>query len=241
MTIWNPWRGCHRKSEGCLHCYIHKGDAKRGVDTSLIRRSDMYDLPSQRKKNGEYRVAPGSTVYVCFQSDFLIEEADAWRRECWQIMKERSDLHFIFLTKRIERFMTCIPSDWGNGYANVTVGVSVENQRRADERLSILNDLPIVHKNIILQPLISSMDIRKYLKGVELVIVGGESDNQARVLDYQWVLDIRDQCIRAGCAFEFRQCGTYFRKDGVLYKMKTKDLGWQARKAGINYDPKEER
>lgn len=241
MTIWNPWRGCHRKSEGCLHCYIHKGDAKRGVDTSLIRRSDMYDLPSQRKKNGEYRVAPGSTVYVCFQSDFLIEEADAWRRECWQIMKERSDLHFIFLTKRIERFMTCIPSDWGNGYANVTVGVSVENQRRADERLSILNDLPIVHKNIILQPMISSMDIRKYLKGVELVIVGGESDNQARVLDYQWVLDIRDQCIRAGCAFEFRQCGTYFRKDGVLYKMKTKDLGWQARKAGINYDPKEER
>lgn len=241
MTIWNPWRGCHRKSEGCLHCYIHKGDAKRGVDTSLIRRSDMYDLPSQRKKNGEYRVAPGSTVYVCFQSDFLIEEADAWRRECWQIMKERSDLHFIFLTKRIERFMTCIPSDWGNGYANVTVGVSVENQRRADERLSILNDLPIVHKNIILQPMISSMDIRKYLKGVELVIVGGESDNQARVLDYQWVLDIRDQCIRAGCAFEFRQCGTYFREDGVLYKMKTKDLGWQARKAGINYDPKEER
>lgn len=241
MTIWSPWRGCHRKSEGCLHCYIHKGDAKRGVDTSLIRRSDMYDLPSQRKKNGEYRVAPGSTVYVCFQSDFLIEEADAWRRECWQIMKERSDLHFIFLTKRIERFMTCIPSDWGNGYANVTVGVSVENQRRADERLSILNDLPIVHKNIILQPMISSMDIRKYLKGVELVIVGGESDNQARVLDYQWVLDIRDQCIRAGCAFEFRQCGTYFRKDGVLYKMKTKDLGWQARKAGINYDPKEER
>ena len=241
MTIWNPWRGCHRKSEGCLHCYIHKGDAKRGVDTSLIRRSDMYDLPSQRKKNGEYRVAPGSTVYVCFQSDFLIEEADAWRRECWQIMKERSDLHFIFLTNRIERFMTCIPSDWGNGYANVTVGVSVETQRRADERLSILNDLPIVHKNIILQPMISSMDIRKYLKGVELVIVGGESDNQARVLDYQWVLDIRDQCIRAGCAFEFRQCGTYFRKDGVLYKMKTKDLGWQARKAGINYDPKEER
>lgn len=241
MTIWNPWRGCHRKSEGCLHCYIHKGDAKRGVDTSLIRRSDKLDLPLQKKKNGEYRVAPGSTVYVCFQSDFLIEEADAWRRECWQIMKERSDLHFIFLTKRIERFMTCIPSDWGNGYANVTVGVSVENQRRADERLSILNDLPIVHKNIILQPLISSMDIRKYLKGVELVIVGGESDNQARVLDYQWVLDIRDQCIRAGCAFEFRQCGTYFRKDGVLYKMKTKDLGWQARKAGINYDPKEER
>lgn len=54
------------------------------------------------------------------------------------MIRERSDLHFIFLTKRIERFMDCIPYDWGNGYTNVTVGVSVENQKRADERLSIL-------------------------------------------------------------------------------------------------------
>ena len=136
--------------------------------------------------------------------------------------------------------MDCIPYDWGNGYTNVTVGVSVENQKRADERLSILKQLPIVHKNIILQPMISAIDLSGYLDGVELVIVGGESDQQARVLDYAWVLDVRRQCVEAKTAFTFRQCGTYFRKDDVLYHMKTKDLGWQARKAGIDYDPKEE-
>lgn len=240
MAIWNPWRGCHRKSEGCMHCYIHKGDAKRGVDTSLIRKTDKFDVPIARKKNGKYKIGSGSIVYVCFQSDFLIAEADEWRSECWDMIRERSDLHFIFLTKRIERFMDCIPYDWGNGYTNVTVGVSIENQKRADERLSILKQLPIVHKNIILQPMISAIDLSGYLDGVELVIVGGESDRQARVLDYAWVLDVRRQCVEAKTAFTFRQCGTYFRKDDVLYHMKTKDLGWQARKAGIDYDPKEE-
>ena len=175
MAIWNPWRGCHRKSEGCMHCYIHKGDAKRGVDTSLIRQTDKFDVPIARKKNGKYKIGSGSIVYVCFQSDFLIAEADEWRNECWDMIRERSDLHFIFLTKRIERFMDCIPDDWGNGYTNVTVGVSVENQKRADERLSILKQLPIVHKNIILQPMISAIDLSGYLDG------GGTGDCWRRI------------------------------------------------------------
>lgn len=239
MAIWNPWRGCQRKSEGCLHCYIHKGDAKRGVDTSRIVKSERFDAPVARKKNGEYKIKPGTFVYVCFQSDFLLERADEWRDACWNMIRERSDLHFLFLTKRIERFMDCIPQDWGTGYPNVTVGVSVENQKRADERLSILNTLPIVHKNIILQPMISAIDLTGYLHDIELVIVGGESDRQARPLDYDWVLDVRKQCVENHVAFSFRQCGTHFIKDGMMYNMKTKDLGWQAGKAGIDYDPKE--
>lgn len=54
-------------------------------------------------------------------------------------MKERSGLHFLFLTKRIERFMDCIPDDWGDGYENVTVGCTIENQDRADFRLNIFS------------------------------------------------------------------------------------------------------
>lgn len=77
--------------------------------------------------------------------------------------------------------------------------------------------------------------MEKYLDGIELVVVGGESDINARVLDYSWVLDIREQCIRKNVDFEFRQCGTYFIKDGRNYKLQTKDLCRQARSAGINY------
>lgn len=235
MPRWDPWRGCHKHSEGCTHCYIHKGDAKRGVDTDLIVKTPNFIAPVRRKKDGEYRMKPDQLVYLCFSTDFLLEDADAWRPECWAMIRERSDLRFLFLTKRIERFMDCIPSDWGDdGYDNVIVGCTVENQRAVDERLSVFATLPIKHKNIICQPLIGRVDISPYLAGVELVVVGGESDQNARPLNYDWVLDIRQQCIDQNVHFEFRQCGTYFIKDGKGYKLQVRELCSQARKANID-------
>ena len=188
MAMWNSWRGCKKCSDGCLYCYIHKGDAKRGVDTSVIEKTKDFAKPIERLKNGNYKMKSG-IVYTCFSTDFLIEEADAWRPECWKMIKERNDCTFLFLTKRIDRFMKCIPDDWGEGYENV--------------------------------------------------VVGGESDKHARPLNYDWVLDIREQCIRKNVAFEFRQCGTHFIKDGREYILQTKDLCAQARKADIDFKPKE--
>lgn len=234
MAMWNPWRGCYKYSEGCKFCYIHKGDSKRGIDTNKIIKTDNFDAPIAKTKKGEYKVKSGQTVYLCFSADFLIEEADMWRKECWAMIRERSDLHFIFLTKRIERFLQCIPNDWGEGYDNVTVGCTIENQDRADFRLSIFDDLPIKHKNIICQPLIEQIDIEKHLEGIELVVVGGESDYYARPLNYDWVLSIREQCIRKYVHFEFRQCGTHFIKDGKEYTLNVRVLCSQAKKADIN-------
>ncbi|MDR2708325.1 MAG: phage Gp37/Gp68 family protein, partial [Nitrososphaerota archaeon] len=87
---------------------------------------------------------------------------------------------------------------------NVTVGVSVETQSTADFRLRLLAELPIAHKNIICQPLLEKIDVEKYLDGVELVVVGGESGKNARFLNFDWVLDIREQCRRNNVSFEFR-------------------------------------
>ena len=206
MARWDPWRGCRRCSEGCLHCYIHKGDAKRGVGTNLIVQTKDFDKPVAQLKKGGYKMKPG-LVYVGFSADFLIEDADAWRGECWQMMKARPDCTFLFLTKRIERFAQCAPADWGSGYENVVVCCTIENQRNADKKLSVFRSLPIKHKCITAQPLIERVDLEPYLDGVELVVVGGESDREARPLDYSWVLDIRAQCIRNQVNFEFRQCG----------------------------------
>ena len=234
MTMWNPWRGCKKCSEGCLHCYIHKGDAKRGVDTGNIVKTKDFYKPTEKLKNGNYKMKPGM-VYLCFSTDFLIEEADEWRAECWSMIKERSDCTFLFLTKRIERFMECIPKDWGVGYENVVVCCTIENQKNADKKLAMFQSLPIKHKCITAQPLIEKINIEQYLRDIELVVVGGESDYYARPLDYEWVLDIREQCVRKSVNFEFRQCGTYFMKDGKQYKLQTKDLCSQARKAGIDF------
>lgn len=236
MAMWNPWRGCKKCSDGCLHCYIRKGDAKRGVDTNEIVKTKDFAKPTVRMKNGSYKMKPG-IVYTCFSTDFLIEEADSWRTECWEMIKERQDCTFLFLTKRIERFMECIPEDWNDGYDNVVVCCTIENQKNADKKLAVFQTLPIKHKCITAQPLIGSIDIERFLEGIELVVVGGESDYYARPLDYNWVLNIREQCIRKNVAFEFRQCGTHFIKDGKKYKLQTKDLCSQARKANIDFNP----
>ena len=234
MAAWNPWRGCKRCSEGCLHCYIHKGDAKRNVNTADIVRTKDFHKPIERFKNGNYKMKAG-LVYLCFSSDFLIEEADAWREECWDMIRERQDCTFLFLTKRIERFMNCIPADWGDGYDNVVVCCTVENQKNADKKLSVFDKLPIKHKCITAQPLLERIDLEKYLDGIELVVVGGESDRFARPLDYDWVLELREQCVRKNVDFEFRQCGTHFIKDGRRYTLQIKDLRSQAKRASIDY------
>lgn len=240
MGAWNPWRGCKRCSEGCLHCYIHKGDAKRNIRTSDIVRTKDFYKPVEKLKNGSYKMK-GGTIFLCFSTDFLIEEADAWRGECWSMIRERQDCNFLFLTKRIERFLECIPDDWADGYDNVIVCCTIENQKNADKRLSIFQGLPIKHKCITAQPLIERIDIRNYLDDIELVVVGGESDYCARPLDYAWVLDIREQCIQKNVNFEFRQCGTHFIKDGKQYRLQTKDLCRQARLANIDYKKQQDK
>ena len=174
-------------------------------------------------------------VYLCFSTDFLIEEADEWRNKCWQMIKKRKDCTFLFLTKRIDRFMNCIPNDWNEGYDNVVVCCTIENQKNADYKLPIFEYLPIKHKCITAQPLLEKINIEKYLDNIELVVVGGESDINARPLEFDWVLNIREQCIRKNVNFEFRQCGTYFIKDGKQYKLQTKDLIKQAKLANIDY------
>lgn len=240
MAIWNPWRGCHKKSEGCKYCYIHKGDAKRGIDTNSIVKTNQFDAPIQKYKRGEhkgeYKIKSNEMVYCCFSSDFLLEEADEWRHDCWKMIKERTDLHFVFLTKRIERFKECIPDDWCEGYENVTVGCTIENQKQADFRLSIFKQLPIQHKYIIAQPLLENINLEQYLDDIELVIVGGESDLFARPLNYDWVLSIRYQCLNQQVKFNFRQCGSHFIKDGKFYRLNKRVLMSQAQKANIDLE-----
>lgn len=234
MAMWNPWRCCKKCSDGCKNCYIHKGDLKRNIDTNEIVKTKDFNKPIEKLKNGNYKIKSG-IVYLCFSTDFLIEEADLWREECFKMIKARSDLTFLFLTKRIDRFLKCLPDDWNDGYDNVVVGCTIENQKNADYKLSIFENLPIKHRCIIAQPLLEKIDIEKYLNNIELVVVGGESDYNARPLDYDWVLNIREQCIRKKINFEFRQCGTHFIKNGKEYLLQTKDLGKQAKLANIDY------
>jgi len=236
MVIWNPWHGCHKISEGCKHCYMFRRDAKYGIDSETVRRIRSYYLPLRINPKGDYVLDTEETVYVCMTSDFFIEEADPWREETWQMMQHRDDLRYYIITKRIDRFQCSLHSSWREGYEHVTIAVTCENQRMADERLPIFLKQPIKHRQIIHEPLLGPIDIRRYLETgkIEGVICGGESGYHGRICDFDWVLDIARQCEEQDVDFCFKQTGELFRKDGTVYRVPRYLQMEQARKAGLN-------
>ncbi len=239
---WNPWHGCTKYSEGCRFCYVYRQDERYGssVESQICRKTQVFNLPIKRKRDKSYRIEPGSLVSTCFTSDFFIKDADEWRADCWKMIKERSDCRFYFFTKRIERFMECIPDDWGDGYDNVLIGCTCENQDRVDYRLPIFIKLPIKHKSIIIAPMITAVDLKNYLiDDIEEVTCSGESGIDVRPLNYDWVLAVREQCIEKNVPFLFHQTGAYFIKDGKKYHIPRKLQVPQAHKANIDFRIKE--
>lgn len=235
---WNPWHGCTKISPGCLHCYVYRRDEMCGltVSSSLCRKTGDFSLPIMKKRDGSYKITSGKTVMTCFTSDFLLSDADAWREDCWQMMRQRSDCRFCFFTKRIDRLAQCLPPDWGEGYANVTIGCTVEDQKRADDRLPLFLSLPIRDRVIVAEPLLERMDLSPYLDGrIREVSVGGESGAEARLCNYAWILDLRRQCVEKNISFCFHQTGAYFEKDGRRFRIKRSCQLSQARRAGIDF------
>lgn len=209
---WNPWHGCHKYSAGCLNCYVYRIDRLSGRDSSIVAKTADFRKPVALDRFGRYKIPAGTMVYTCFSSDFFIEEADAWRDEAWEMISARRDLHFYIVTKRISRFLQCIPADWGHGYENVTLCCTVENQTEADRRLPLFLEAPIRHREIICEPLLAPIDLERWLGGwIEKLTVGGESGEEARVCDYAWVSSLSRQCARRGVAFYFKQTGANFR------------------------------
>jgi len=235
MPTWNPWHGCHKYSEGCQHCYVYRMDAHFGRDPEQVVRTNAFDLPLRRDRQGHYKLAPGTDVFTCLTSDFFLEEADPWRAEAWAIIRQRPDVQFSIITKRVVRLPDCLPADWGDGYPNVAVGATVENQRQAEIRLPHLLAAPLQRRFVICEPLIGPVDLTPWLPGgLAYVMVGGESGGDARVCDYDWVLDLRQQCVAAGVPFVFKQTGARLRKDGRVFKIARHLQMAQARQAGID-------
>lgn len=235
QCTWNLWHGCRKISAGCANCYVYRTDARFERDASAVKKTSAFRLPIAKNRAGEYKIPSGTLVYTCFTSDLFLDAADEWREEAWEMMRTRSDLEFFIITKRIDRFSECIPDDWGEGYENVTICSTCENQETADYRLPIYLSLPIKHKQIVCSPLLGEMDITPYLDGqIEQVTVGGESGPKARLCRYEWVLSLREQCKKRRVSFWFQQTGANFEKDGRVYFIRRKFQHSQAAKAGIN-------
>lgn len=237
--MWNPWHGCHKISPGCAHCYVYRRDESVGLDSSLVHKTSAFGLPLQVKRDGSYKLPPRSLVWTCFTSDFLVEEADPWREEAWQMMRQRSDCRFFFITKRPARLAECLPADWGAGYPNVMISCTVEDQQRAEERIPVFRQIPAAWKGLACEPLLGPLELMPYLgPWLNQIAAGGESGPGARTCDYEWIVALREQCVRAGVAFSYHQTGARLRKDGRVYYIPRRLQHSQSAKAGIDWSLK---
>ena len=200
-VTWNLWCGCSKVSWGCQHCYMFRRFESVGKDPTVVRKTQNFNLPIRKLKAGSYKglykVPEGSHIYTCFSSDFFHKDADEWRDEAWSMIRERSDCTFFMITKRPERIEATLPPDWGSGWDHVTIAVTTENQWAADKRLPCYLSLPLLHRSVMVEPMLSAVNLRPYLESglIESVSVGGESGPEARPCDYAWVLDLHLQCV----------------------------------------------
>ncbi len=235
-NIWNPWHGCKKKSEGCLNCYVYYFDKANNKDTNKIYRvKTNFNYPLSKDKSGEYKLLSGTTVYTCITSDFFLKEADEWRKEAWDIIRKRQDLLFYIITKRPERILECLPHDWNDGWENVHISISIESQKRFNERAKIFNDLKIKHKGFILAPLLERISIEKYLYEMDQVTVDGENYEGSRPFDLEWAKSVREECIRHNVTFELKGVGQVFIYKGKTNYISKKQSILITKKLNMNY------
>jgi protein gp37 len=242
LNIWNPWHGCIKYSEGCEHCYMYYLDAQRERDgREIYKTKTNFNLPLKKSRNGDYKITSGTLIHVCMTSDFFLEEADKWREDVWDMIRFRKDVDFWIQTKRAERIADNLPSDWGDGWENVTLCITTENQARADERIPILLSIPAKHKAVMIAPILSAVDIKKYLEKnqIEKVLADGENYDGNRPCRYEWIKSLHDQCSSLGINFDFVGTGNYFIKDKKVYHIPKAYQRVQAQRSGLSYPPED--
>jgi protein gp37 len=177
------------------------------------------------------RTDPG-LVFTSSWTDFFLAEVDQETRgQAWDIIRNTPQNTYQILTKRIENVPDMLPDDWGRGWPQVWLGVSVENQEMADLRIPQLLSVPARMRFLSVEPLLGAVTLRyvqheglieiNALAGtvgvyrphahetskINWVIVGGESGPDARIMDPRWAIDIKDECGLEGIPFFMKQMG----------------------------------
>ena len=210
-NTWNPWQGCRKVSPGCANCYMFRDKKRYGQNPLEVKRSAKatFNLPLRWKDPAK--------VFVCSWSDFFIEDADGWRDEAWEIMRRCPQLTFQILTKRPQNIKDRLPVDWGAGYKNVWLGITVENQEMAHARLPYLLSTPSVCRFVSVEPMLGPVHMVEAVGisalnldmlgsvDIDWVICGGESGSNARKMNELWALELKHDAVGAGVPFFMKQ------------------------------------
>ena len=228
----NPVWGCTKLSPGCQNCYAEALAKRWGHDVwgpDKPRRTfgpkhwaEPLKWDRKAAKAGERR-----RVFVGSMCDIFEDHPDVAteREKLWPLIRQTPHLDYLLLTKRPERIRNDLPRDWGTGYPNVWLGVSVESAdylwRVRELRGGVgCHEFPAAVKFISYEPAIGPLDGVSLL-GIDWVIFGGESGPHHRPADVSWARDARDRCRVSGTAYFHKQSsgprpGTGIELDGEI-------------------------
>jgi protein gp37 len=188
----NFWWGCNMVSKECQGCYVDEAMTNKKLNFNVVRRTSdwgkAYSLNAEAARQEKCAL-----VFTCSYSDFFHKDADLWRPKVWQIIRECKNLIWLILTKRPERIKQCLPPDWGDGYDNVWLGVTV-GVKASYPRLEELRKVPCKLRFISIEPLLESLsDIN--LTGFSWLLVGGMSgptwaENKMQI---EWAAEIYER------------------------------------------------
>lgn len=239
----NPWVGCTKVSPACDHCYA-EGWAKRAGQPELWsgerRRTSantwVGPFKWNRKAADEGRRA---RVFCASLADVFDNQApEGWRHDLWRLIEKTPHLDWLLLTKRPQNIRKMLPNfpgtkPWGDGWDNVWLGTTAENQPEAVRRITHLLNVPARVHFLSCEPLLGPLDLSglweqcpvhdfhsgfcigpcPHRQKIAWVICGGESGPGARPMHPDWAKSLRDQCADAGVPFLFKQWGDWAPPD----------------------------
>jgi len=225
-STFSPWLGCTAVSPGCDHCYAEALDKRTGGSHWGVHASPRVMSESYWRKpvkwnrdHALFAVQHGGRRRRVF-SGSVCDWADnkgplGQRDRLWELIHSTPMLNWQLLTKRAPNIERFLPNDWGGGYPNVWLGVTVENRKHGLPRIERLRQIPAKVRFVSMEPLLEDLG-ELNLSGIHWVIVGGESGPRARPLDVAWVNRIRQQCLEQAVPFFFKQWGGMRNKGGCL-------------------------
>ena len=218
-ATWNPWMGCTKVSDGCVNCYMYREQERYGHDPSVLRRSKTtFKDPLKWKEP--------CTIFVCSWSDFFHKDVPTeWRKDAMEIMYQAPQHTYLLLTKRPGNVRLMLRDEFWKVNPHVWLGVTAENQVMADLRIPTLLQIPAAKHFVSVEPMLGPVDIFQVndligfgkegvVGSIDWMIAGGESGPDFRVMEEEWAIDLRDQCVAAEVPFFFKQhSGLHPKKD----------------------------
>lgn len=215
----NPWTGCTKISPGCDHCYAEgwskrSGHVKWGNHPRKRTTEAYWKAPLAWQAQAEEfysRHGRRQRVFCASLADVFDNQVDSsWRADLFELIRATPDLDWQLLTKRPQNIRKMLPLDWGDqGYSNVWLGFTAEDQIRFDQRKKFIARVPASIWFVSYEPAIGPLQICEEDPKPDWLIIGGESGGGARPMDPEWVEDVLNDCLRWGIAAFFKQWGNY--------------------------------